>query len=898
MTSKFASGQEQPRFSVVINTDGRAKALRNTIESFRHLAYGEFEVVVVCGPTPDGTREVGREYAAKGWIKYIECPERNLSQSRNLGIKHASGDIVAFIDDDAIPEPEWLAELAPAFDDPDTGGAGGLVFDQTGYTYQYLYAACDRLGNALVTLKAPAEEYNYPLSARIPYVQGTNGAFRRSVLIDIGGFDEEYEFYLDETDVCCRVVDAGWKIRQLGNAAVHHKFLPSHIRNEHRITTVKYPVIKNKIYFSLVNNRGHYPLARVLEDATRFVASQRADLEFHVGAGRLSPFDLEAFEEDAERALATGLERGLSRRRRTRPADYFGGGDPFKPFPRLVAAGGRRTLVFLSQSYPPAPIGGITRYTHDIARAVGALGHSVHVLTQGQDFNRVDFEEGVWVHRIVPKAQLRGELPDGTVVPERIWNYAATMTEEIYRINRSRPVDAVEGVSWDCEALATMMDGYFPSAVNIVTTLAHWLDTYTQYRDDPKWMAEFGQPMLAAERQLFRSAPGIIAASSAIARSIEERYGVELGPDRVVYLEHGMADMRPLPRRQPRLLAAARPGGGRLSILFVGRLEKRKGIDVLLAAIERLAPRHAEVDFWLAGDDACEIEPGVTARGRFEQANVGNAWMERVRFIGRVDEDELRWLYGNCDVFVAPSRFESFGLILVEAMMFSKPAVGCSTGGMAEVVDDGVTGLLVEPDNVDELVRALETLITERDVRLRLGARGRQEFETRFDVTVGAPRRLAYLASLARRPIEENRVSCTGLASEVEAGVGRKARSLAPEAALEFSTMARKVFITFWKHDWSGIARITVDGDTSTEVDLFSEQGAFTTVTVDVPQGGAMVCVLRTGAKSARSNDSQVIVAAIQEAVGAPFEADPRAGSVSLASQEARHDMVFSATGA
>jgi GT2 family glycosyltransferase len=234
--------------SIVVNTDGRAAALRNTIESFRHLDYPNFEVVVVCGPTPDGTREVAQEYCAKGWIKYFECPERNLSRSRNIGIRNAAGDIVAFIDDDGIPEPEWLTQLVPAFDDPTVGGAGGLVFDHTGYSYQYLYAACDRLGDAVLNLKEPADEFNFPLSEKFPYVQGTNSAFRRDALVAIGGFDEEYEFYLDETDVCCRMVDSGLKIRQLPNAAVHHKFLPSNIRNEFRVTTVKYPVIKNKIY--------------------------------------------------------------------------------------------------------------------------------------------------------------------------------------------------------------------------------------------------------------------------------------------------------------------------------------------------------------------------------------------------------------------------------------------------------------------------------------------------------------------------------------------------------------------------------------------------------------------------------------------------------------------------
>ena len=288
--------------SVIVNTDGRAGPLRNVLESFRHQEYSDFEVIVVCGPTPDGTREVGLEYEKKGWVKFAECPARNLSQSRNVGIRVASGEIVAFIDDDAIPEPEWLEQLVAAFNSADVGAAGGLVFDHTGYSYQYRYAACDRLGNAILNLTEPFEQSSFPLSARFAYVQGTNCAFRRTTLVEIGGFDEEYEYYLDETDVCCRLVDRGWRIRQLDGAAVHHKFLSSHVRNEDRVATVKYPIVKNKIYFSLINNRGHHSLAGVVEDALRFIAAQRVELENHLRGGRIKFGDLERFEEDAERA--------------------------------------------------------------------------------------------------------------------------------------------------------------------------------------------------------------------------------------------------------------------------------------------------------------------------------------------------------------------------------------------------------------------------------------------------------------------------------------------------------------------------------------------------------------------------------------------------------------------
>src|SRR6202011_6048084 len=85
-----------------------------------------------------------------------------------------------------------------------------------------------------------------------------------------------------------------------------------------------------------------------------------------------------------------------------------------------------------------------------------------------------------------------------------------------------------------------------------------------------------------------------------------------------------------------------------------------------------------------------------------------------------------------CDVFVAPSRYESFGLIFLEAMMFAKPVVGCRAGGMPEVIADGITGLLAEPGDTASLRACLERLVDDPALRGRMGAAGRRRYEERF----------------------------------------------------------------------------------------------------------------------------------------------------------------------
>jgi GT2 family glycosyltransferase len=287
-------------------------ALGELLERLGDLRDAAFEICVVHGPTEDGTKAVLQKWKRR--IKVAANPERNLSISRNIGIAMAAGDFVAFIDDDAFPSPQWLSELAAAFGDPKVGGAGGVVMDHTGAKTQYVFSSANRLGNTNSCHKMPVE--STPFSFEFPYLQGVNCAFRREALLSVGGFDEEFDFYLDETDLCCRLIDAGWVVKQLPNAIVHHRSLPSAIRDEQKITHSRYSVLKNKLYFSLVNSPAHHQAEQAIQDMKVFVAGNEEDIRHHTESGQLPPGTLDAFHADAARAWKVGLERGMSGERR------------------------------------------------------------------------------------------------------------------------------------------------------------------------------------------------------------------------------------------------------------------------------------------------------------------------------------------------------------------------------------------------------------------------------------------------------------------------------------------------------------------------------------------------------------------------------------------------------
>ncbi len=158
-------------------------------------------------------------------------------------------------------------------------------------------------------------------------------------------------------------------------------------------------------------------------------------------------------------------------------------------------------------------------------------------------------------------------------------------------------------------------------------------------------------------------------------------------------------------------------GDGRLNILFVGRLEKRKGLDYLLRAFRHVKKNHPDCRLIIVG-------PGIRFRHKYEKF-VKCHNIKDVVFRGMVSYDELPRYYKTADIFCSPATgCESFGIVLLEAMAFGKPVVASNIEGYASVITSGKEGLLVEPKSEVALSRALSALITDEPLRRRLGERG------------------------------------------------------------------------------------------------------------------------------------------------------------------------------
>jgi O-antigen biosynthesis protein len=224
----------RPPVSVVVPSLGRPAELVRCLTALGQLTYRPHEVVVVACEA--GRSAIARQ-ADRPWLRVVPNSGTGIAAARNDGIGAAAGAIVAFIDDDAVPEPTWLHHLVAAMEETGAPAATGFVRGRNGISFQWRDRTIrrdgfiDTRGDSGVAPRIP------PHGSGIVMLEGTNMAFRRDVLAGLGGFDPAFRFYMDDADISVRLSDAGHAAAVAPLAQVHHSFAPSVRRRRDRMPT-------------------------------------------------------------------------------------------------------------------------------------------------------------------------------------------------------------------------------------------------------------------------------------------------------------------------------------------------------------------------------------------------------------------------------------------------------------------------------------------------------------------------------------------------------------------------------------------------------------------------------------------------------------------------------------
>ncbi len=229
-------------------------------------------------------------------------------------------------------------------------------------------------------------------------------------------------------------------------------------------------------------------------------------------------------------------------------------------------------------------------------------------------------------------------------------------------------------------------------------------------------------------------------ASSRHERGILERMG--FAPERCDVVPLWIEDAPPLIPDESILAGISRP-----IVLFIGQLTPRKGFDLLVEAMPAVVTRHPEATFVFVSGLNTAMQAELEARSR----RLGVA--ERLRFVGRVSEEQKRALMNAAACIAIPSRYEGFGLPLLEAMQAGVPLVASRIPVIDEIVVDGEDGLLVESERPAALAQGIVRLLDDAELRARLIAGGRARLARVFDEERLLGRLLECYAAARRSPL-------------------------------------------------------------------------------------------------------------------------------------------------
>ena len=396
-------------------------------------------------------------------------------------------------------------------------------------------------------------------------------------------------------------------------------------------------------------------------------------------------------------------------------------------------------ILHVVTAFPRSPDDVIVPWLVELLRRLRTAGHEVEVLTSSYRGARDQVVSGIPVHRFRYFLRRWERLTHEEAAPDRMKRsllyrlmpacFVVAGMVAAWRLCRRQRYDVIH-VHWPFPLALFGWAAQRARPAALVTTFygveLRWVKTAMPFfRGFLKWAA--------------RRSDRVVAISSYTADEVRELVHV---PIEVIPYTTSL----PAPTSVPH--AGRRSAGAPFTVLFVGRLVERKGVSHLVDAVSLLRSG-VDVRLVIVGDgpERARIEARVRERGLDG----------RVAVRGRVSEAELQAAYAAADVFVLPAVIdrrgdtEGLGVVLLEAMNHRVPVIASAIGGITDIVEDGVSGLLVPPGDGTALAAALERLARAPDLSVSLGDAGYRRLHERFSWDAITRRWLEVYAAAARR---------------------------------------------------------------------------------------------------------------------------------------------------
>ncbi len=383
-------------------------------------------------------------------------------------------------------------------------------------------------------------------------------------------------------------------------------------------------------------------------------------------------------------------------------------------------------ICLISREYPPEThIGGIASYTHKTAAALARLGHEVHVVTAARKPGAEYTENGVHVHRF-------REPPVKPREAQALAHARAVVTTMARIPGR---MDVVQACEWGGEAFGYALS--IRRRAPLVTRLATPLFLVERLNQHARYGAR-GLVFRAMERAQTRWSDGIISPTRALADIVCQEW--KIAPARVTVVPTGMNELPADADLDGPLPESLR---GADYLLYFGRLEERKGVHVLGAALSAVLRAYPTLKAVFVGDDLSYR--GGSMREAIRALNPEH--VDQLVFLPRMPQRELFPIIRAARMVVLPSLWENLANTCLEAMQLGRPVVATRRCGFEEVIDDNVSGFLVEPGDAPALARRMLDALADDDLRAQVSDGARRRV-AEFHIDVMAARLAEYYERL------------------------------------------------------------------------------------------------------------------------------------------------------
>ena len=362
--------------------------------------------------------------------------------------------------------------------------------------------------------------------------------------------------------------------------------------------------------------------------------------------------------------------------------------------------------------------GGMNVYVRDLTQELGRMGIHVDVFTRSQDEHvpHVLHDLG-FGNRVV-------HVPAGPEVPlpkRELAGYIPKFVEGVQKFTEEKGIkyDLLHSHYWMSGIAAGILSDLWLGVpiLQMFHTLGEMKNRVARSAEERE-----GEYRLEGERQVLRRADRVIAATLAEQAQLEWLYKANVNKITVIPPGVDTSHFYPIPADEARQFIGLDPDAR--MILFVGRIERLKGLDTLIRAVACLRLKDLPEPISLVvigGNPDVAPEEMTTEMARIQRMCNELTMGKMVAFLGRRDQSTLPYYYSAAEVLVMPSYYESFGMVALEAMACGTPVIASQVGGLAYLVEDGVTGYTVPAEDHDALCERLTGILGNESLRKRMG---------------------------------------------------------------------------------------------------------------------------------------------------------------------------------